>query len=64
MGEGRNREIGRGMARVSASGVGKDRRDGQMARRMNENLYLTGLGEGRISRKSQRPGIGQAPKNQ
>jgi hypothetical protein len=35
--------LGRGM-RDSGSSVGKDRTDGQMATRMNENLQLTRVG--------------------
>jgi hypothetical protein len=32
------------MGGVSGSGVGRDRRDGQMAMRMNGNLQLVGVG--------------------
>jgi hypothetical protein len=37
--------MGRGIGVVSGSGVGKDRKEGQMTRRMNENLKLIGVGE-------------------
>ena len=49
----------------SKSGVGKDRRDGNMAMRKNGNLQLMWVGRwGRISRTRQRPGIRGAPKKQ
>ena len=49
---------------VEVSGVGRGRGDGQMAMRMNGNLQPTGCREvGDISRKRQRPEIGEGPKN-
>jgi hypothetical protein len=48
-------EKGMGMGGSSGSGVGRDRRDGQMAMRMSGNLQLVGVG---------RPGIGEVPKKQ
>jgi hypothetical protein len=47
---GKGEENGR-----AGSGVGRDKREVQRAKRMNENLQLPkGRGMGRISRKSQR----------
>jgi hypothetical protein len=51
---------GRGK-RGTGSGMGRDRREDQRAKRMSGNLQLLGEeGEGGISRKFQRPGKGQA----
>ena len=53
--------VGERMGKVmerSGSGVGRNRREGQRTRRMNGNLKLLGVG-GRISRKSQRPEMGE-----
>jgi hypothetical protein len=45
--------------------VGRDRRKAQRTRRMHEHMELPGGGgEGRISRKSQTSGIGDAPRGQ
>lgn len=46
----------------SGSGVGRDRRDGQMAMRMSGDLQLMGRDVERISRKRQSPEIREAPK--
>ena len=48
----------------SRSDVGRDWRDGQMARRMNGNLKLSWVGHGDISRMYKRPGTRDTPKNQ
>lgn len=50
----------------SGSGVGRDSGEGQRDRKMSGNLYLPGFGSvvGQISRKPQRPGIGETPMNQ
>jgi len=58
------RDVGQGMG-GSGSGVGKDRRDGLMAMKMNGTLQLPGVRRGRggrIFRTRQRPGIRKAPK--
>jgi hypothetical protein len=49
----------------SALGVGRDRREGQRTR-MNEWIYAAAGGRELrgIATKSQRPGMGEAPKNQ
>jgi hypothetical protein len=36
--------------RFSGSGMQRDKREGQRARRMNGNLWLAGFGDGSISR--------------
>jgi len=46
----------------SEVGVGRSRRNGHHAMRMNGNLQLTGVRERHRGHK--RPGIGEAPKNQ
>jgi hypothetical protein len=43
---------------------GGNRRENQRARIMNRNLQQLGVGEGRLSRKFQRPGIRKAPRSQ
>ena len=50
--------------RGAGSGMGRDRREGQRARRMSENMQLPGPGLGRISGKSQRYCLGKAPRTQ
>lgn len=53
----RNSELG--------SDVGKDRREAQRPKRMKGNRQLvTPCVEGKISRRSQRFGMGEAPRNQ
>ena len=56
--------MGRGLE-DSGSSVGRDKRDGQMAMRMNGNLQLTGRGRYGASPGTDRePGIKETPKNQ
>jgi hypothetical protein len=50
--------MGRGME-GSGSGVGRDRRKGQRARRRSGSQQLTGVGRHHISRMCQRPGMGE-----
>lgn len=57
MGVGRGKGIGR-----AGSGMKRDRRKTQRAMRMNRNMQLPGV-QG-VSRKSQRPEMGAAPRNQ
>jgi hypothetical protein len=58
------RVMGKGRG-SSGYGVWRDRREGQIAKRVNGTLQLLWLeGGGRISRKSQRPGEGEAPRSQ
>jgi hypothetical protein len=42
--------------------VGRDRRDGQMAMRMNGNLQLAKVGVRGISRTCQKPEVGRLPR--
>ena len=46
------------------SGEGRERRDNQIAMKMNGNLQLIGLKVESISRKREILGIKEAPKNQ
>ena len=48
----------------SGMGVGKDRRDCQMAMRMDGNLQLTGVWREGVFRMAQRCGIREVSKNQ
>jgi hypothetical protein len=59
VGEGK----GRGKGAGSGMGMGETGK-GPEARRMNRNMQLPGVGVGGTSRKSQRPGMGEAPRTQ
>jgi hypothetical protein len=48
----------------AGSDVGRNRREYQRDRRLNGNKQLPGWGNGEISKKSQRPGMEEAPRSQ
>lgn len=46
------------------SGMGRDNREAQRAKRMDRNMQLPGCGIGGISRNSRRSGMSEASKSQ
>lgn len=58
--EGEHNNQGRGRHKnVTGSGIGGDRTETQMARKMNGNTQMQGMVVGGTSRNSQRPGMGR-----
>ena len=46
----------------AGSGMGRDRREAQRARKMNGNAKLSGIRDRGFSKKFQRPGMSSAPR--